>query len=175
MHKQNILIKHPNYMQTFLPYPDFVESSLTLDKVRLNKQVIEGFQILKSMAGMYPTNAWINHPATRMWKGHAPRLIDYSLIMAAEAERRGITYKPTELKDNEKGFPYLEEGMTLPEKIAMMKFHPSFIDQTAVEPEWLGREDFHASHRSNLLRKEFEYYSQFEWTEPIDLPYVWPK
>lgn len=32
----------------------------------------------------------------------------------------------------------------------------------------------HASHRSNLLRKEPEYYTQFGWTEPPDLPYVWP-
>ena len=32
----------------------------------------------------------------------------------------------------------------------------------------------HASHRSNLLRKDPEHYMQFGWTEPPDLPYVWP-
>lgn len=32
----------------------------------------------------------------------------------------------------------------------------------------------HASHRSNLLRKEPEHYTQFGWTEPPDLAYVWP-
>ena len=32
----------------------------------------------------------------------------------------------------------------------------------------------HASHRSNLLRKEPAHYTQFGWTEPPDLPYVWP-
>jgi hypothetical protein len=41
-------------------------------------------------------------------------------------------------------------------------------------PPWLGNESFHASHRSNLLRKDFDYYSQFKWTEPTTLPYIWP-
>lgn len=39
---------------------------------------------------------------------------------------------------------------------------------------WLGNEAFHASHRSNLLRKDPEHYKQFNWTEPNNLPYVWP-
>lgn len=43
-----------------------------------------------------------------------------------------------------------------------------------VMPSWLGDEDFHASHRSNLLRKNFEYYSQFGWKEENNLPYIWP-
>ena len=40
-------------------------------------------------------------------------------------------------------------------------------------PFWLGNEKFHASHRSNLLRKNFEWYSKFGWTEPNNLPYIW--
>jgi hypothetical protein len=42
-------------------------------------------------------------------------------------------------------------------------------------PPWLGDERLHASHRSNLLRKDPEHYGQFEWTEPDDLPYWWPE
>ena len=41
-------------------------------------------------------------------------------------------------------------------------------------PNWLGREDIHRSHRSNLLRKDRQWYSQFGWTESDNLPYVWP-
>jgi len=41
-------------------------------------------------------------------------------------------------------------------------------------PPWLGDRAFHASHRSNLLRKDPAHYGQFGWTEPADLPYVWP-
>ena len=39
---------------------------------------------------------------------------------------------------------------------------------------WLGNDIFHASHRSNLLRKMPEYYSEFGWKEPDNLPYYWP-
>jgi hypothetical protein len=38
---------------------------------------------------------------------------------------------------------------------------------------WFGYEPFHASHRSNLLRKDDDYYSAFGWTDPKDLKYVW--
>ena len=41
-------------------------------------------------------------------------------------------------------------------------------------PPWVGRRPFHASHRSNLLRKDSAWYGQFGWTEQPDLPYVWP-
>ena len=46
-------------------------------------------------------------------------------------------------------------------------------DIAPIPPYWLGNSDFHASHRSNLLRKDPEHYSQFGWTESDDLPYVW--
>lgn len=40
-------------------------------------------------------------------------------------------------------------------------------------PFWLGDEQFHRSHRSNLLRKDFDYYSKF-FDEESNLEYVWP-
>tara|TARA_R100000963_G_C4625321_1_gene91702 strand:+ start:320 stop:571 length:252 start_codon:yes stop_codon:yes gene_type:complete len=43
-----------------------------------------------------------------------------------------------------------------------------------VMPKWLGREDIHASHRSNLLKKDPDFYGVLGWTEPHDLEYVWP-
>lgn len=48
-------------MQTFLPSPIFAESARILDYRRLNKQIVEGYQIL---SGRVP-NA--NHPAC-LWK-----------------------------------------------------------------------------------------------------------
>jgi geranylgeranyl diphosphate synthase type I len=42
------------------------------------------------------------------------------------------------------------------------------------DSKWLGDKKFHASHRSNLLRKDSKYYSQFKWSEPNNLEYVWP-
>jgi hypothetical protein len=41
-------------------------------------------------------------------------------------------------------------------------------------PPWFGRDEFHAAHRANLLRKDPEYYGQFGWTESPDMEYVWP-
>ena len=40
-------------------------------------------------------------------------------------------------------------------------------------PPWLGDDRVHASHRSNLLRKDFNYYSKYNWKEPIDMEYYW--
>jgi len=41
-------------------------------------------------------------------------------------------------------------------------------------PLWLGNTELHASHRSNLLRKDKLFYAQYGWNESADLPYVWP-
>jgi hypothetical protein len=42
-------------------------------------------------------------------------------------------------------------------------------------PAWLGREDFHRSHQSALLRKDPAHYRPiFGLDVPDDLPYVWP-
>ena len=40
-------------------------------------------------------------------------------------------------------------------------------------PYWLGKKSFHSSHRANLLRKDYKYYSQFDWKENPESPYVW--
>ena len=40
-------------------------------------------------------------------------------------------------------------------------------------PHWLGNEQLHASHRSNLLAKDFGHYGGFGWNESDDIPYYW--
>lgn len=91
---------------------------------------------------------WYNHPAVRMWKGYDAALNEYARVICIEWRQRG--YKDTVL---EKLAPD-----------ALVFFYPP----------WLGNPAFHAAHRSNLLRKNAEHYSKFGWTEPHDLPYVWP-
>ena len=61
-------------MQTFLPYPDKRTSLDVLDNKRLNKQILEGYQILKLLSDYSDKKAWAHHPAVLMWKGH-----EYSL------------------------------------------------------------------------------------------------
>lgn len=132
-------------MQTFLPYPDFVVSAKILDYKRLGKQRVEAKQILNVLLNRTTTYGWRNHPATNMWRGYENALKHYHNAIIEEWVRRG--YK---------------NNMPL-----------ESIDTNISYPPWFGREDFHASHRSNLLRKS-SYYSKYNWTEGPDLPYVWP-
>lgn len=135
-------------MQTFLPYNDFRKSAQVLDRQRLGKQRVETLQLLKALAG--ETKGWVNHPAAKMWRGYENALVIYGVAMCDEWISRG--YKDT-----------------CRDKILAYRDYNTAV----VVPKWLGREDFHESHRSNLLRKNREYYSQFGWTEPDDLEYVW--
>lgn len=145
-------------MQTFLPYPNFEQSAQCLDWRRLGKQRVEAFQLLISIGDTWAIierikrgyngpikRGWANHPAAKMWKGYHYSLGSYMNTMIREWTRRG--YKNT------------------------MSLYPT---EDGVMPWWFGSEVFHASHRSNLLRKDFEYYKQFNWTESPDLPYIWP-
>ncbi len=77
-------------MQTFLPYKDFDKSAHALDNKRLNKQVLEGYQILKVLNNPDPRAGWRNHPAVKMWRGFENALFVYILAMVREADRRGI-------------------------------------------------------------------------------------
>jgi len=63
-------------MQTFLPSPDYSLSAKYLDNLRLNKQILEGCQIYRTlMIG----SRWKNHPAVKMWEYHQNALHDYIL------------------------------------------------------------------------------------------------
>lgn len=141
-------------MQTFLPYPDFYASAVVLDRQRLGKQRVECLQLLQSIAGN-PETGWRNHPCTKMWKPFPAALTIYAIEICAEWQARGY------------------QDSCLQKILKLAAVNGWKIDCTAVLPDWLGNEAFHASHRSNLLRKSPEYYSRFGWTEPTDLEYVW--
>lgn len=149
-------------MQTFLPYPSFSDSASCLDNKRLGKQRVECLQILKALSD--PNYGWQNHPAVKMWNslpGKAQLLL-YGMAICDEWISRGF-------KDTcQQKMIDISKGRTPP---YTMYIRP--IDQLFVLP-WLGNPEFHASHRSNLLRKNPLHYSQFGWTESNDLPYVWP-
>jgi len=143
-------------MQTFLPFPEFDKSCAVLDYKRLGKQRVECKQLLKAL-GQYPeglmkpeekpsSGGWAKHPAATMWQGYEAALAMYH---------------------NEAILAWVSRGYrnTMP-----------LIDIEAwIAPPWLGDPLFHASHRSNLIRKDPAYYrDQLGWTEPDDMEYVWP-
>ena len=140
-------------MQTFLPYPSFVRSAQCLDRQRLGKQRVECLQILQALL-LHKGGGWTNHPATRMWRGYERMLAQYGIAMCDEWVRRG--YKDT-----------------CQRKIAALGRRAP--QSSNCKPRWLGLSKFHASHRSNLLRKDWYWYGHYRWKEPDDLPYVWPK
>lgn len=129
-------------MNTFLPVADFDESARCLDRARLGKQRVEVLQLLKGF--------WINHPASKMWRGYEGSLAWYGLVICNEWVSRGY---------NDTCFQKIRE------------LREPDLDRF---PPWFGDEAFHASHRSNLLRKDIRHYSTFGWTESPDLPYIWP-
>lgn len=144
-------------MQTFLPYKSFVASAKVLDNKRLGKQRVEAYQILNTLlAGPLKDDgkkrAWYNHPATQMWKGYEVALSLYGLVICAEWIARGY-------KDS-----------------LYPKFYEYFVSngKNFIMPPWLGWETFHLSHRSNLIRKDFDYYSVLFNMQDNTMSYIWP-
>ena len=148
-------------MQTFLPYPDFAKSASVLDYRRLGKQRVECKQLLSALGFEIMSGrlvdvsmvegrkaGWVNHPATKMWRGYEAALAEYQLHMIMEWKRRGYNNTMETLDVNNA--------------------------RIFMNPPWLGDETFHASHRSNLLRKDPEFYGKYGWTEPHNQQYLWP-
>lgn len=149
-------------MQTFLPYKDFDDSAKALDNKRLNKQILEGYQILKVLNNPDPRAAWRNHPAVKMWRGHEQALFTYILAMVKQANLRGIK---------------TDKNMS---NISMLRIDT--IKQWGNGfPSWYNSNEIDRiteSHRANLYRKDPEYYMDFinDQASPCcdKCQYYWP-
>jgi hypothetical protein len=133
-------------MQTFLPYPSFQDSAICLDNKRLGKQRVEAYQILNCLQGL--SLGWRNHPAVKMWRGYENALSCYGRAICSEWIKRGFN------------------------DTLLSKFSSSGTFQ---DPYWLGNEQFHLSHQSNLVRKLPEHYGKYFPNVPDNLAYIWPK
>jgi hypothetical protein len=133
-------------MQTFLPYKDFTKSANVLDSKRLNKQILEGYQILKVLNSDDPRAAWRNHPAVKMWRGSETHLYDYVLSMANVATLRGIK--------TDKNL----ENIEILRKATLQNWGTK-------KPFWINNKSIvdrlTESHRANLYRKDPEFYFEF--------------
>jgi hypothetical protein len=127
-----------------------------LDDKRLGKQRVEAAQILRILTGQrlfvtQPTgqasNAWQNHPAVLMWRGHDHWLRAY--IAASIREWRARGFNNTILT-------------------------PEFCLSAQAPPAWLGLRRFHVSHQANLVRKLPAVYGKLWPTVDPTLPYWWP-
>ena len=133
-------------MQTFLPYKDFTKSAQALDSKRLNKQVLEGYQILKVLSNPDPRAGWRNHPAVKMWRGHEFGLWDYVMAMVAEATSRGIK--------TDKNMENLQ-ALRNTEQIYWGEGLPTWFDSDMLMRKVT------ATHKFNLYRKDSTYYKDF--------------
>ena len=161
-------------MQTFVPLTDsFGDVAKVLDRQRLNKQALEGWQILMTLLELDPQGnhrtpkGWVNHPAVKMWRGHEMALYLYITDMVDEWKRRG--YKST---IGDKAKATILRGVEL-----------GRVSTPTYSPSWVANlEQFKiiaASHRVALLSKDYDWYSQFDWPEdtgsrPETYDYVWP-
>jgi len=141
-------------VQTFMPAKDFNVSATILDSRRLNKQVLECYQILKVLSGFSESGAWRNHPAVLMWKGAENFLFTYAMAMIREADRRNI--KTDKNKSN----------INLLRSVAGKSWGMS-IPSWYQNPATLKR--ILATHKSNLYLKDPEYYHEFK--AALDDPY----
>lgn len=135
-------------MQTFVTHPEPAICAFVLDDKRLGKQRVEVLQILRANLGL--TKGWVNHPASKMWKGYEGALVTYGLAICDEWTQRGF-------------------ADTCREKIL------SLANPSNDFPKWWAREDVLLSHQSNLVRKFPEHYRNFFPNVVDNLPYVWVK
>lgn len=156
-------------MQTFLPYPDFLLSFKSLDKKRAFKQVVEAKQLICCLSSKYEPNkalpesfklsknylshSGVNHPAAKMWTNKIDWLINYYNV--------GLFHCKVNLEIN-----------TNMEEVEYCVIN--------IEKSWfIGRTEFHASHRNRLREKDLIHYGrEFIYEKDLDIiypnQYLWP-
>jgi hypothetical protein len=149
-------------MQTFLPYPDFIDSARALDPRRLGKQRVEALQVLRGLT--WPRYGWRHHPAVKMWAGYEEALVRYGLDVCD-------VWCFTGRADTCAGT--LATDLAAACGIHQVRTQPALAHAGELPP-WLGQEDLHLSHRVSLLRKDPDFYRPIFGDLPPDLPYVWP-
>lgn len=157
-------------MQTFLPVTDYSESASILDSRRLNKQILETFQIWSVLSFPFKCprcgslklvdkicgcgnpvkpRGYRNHPAIKMWKGFEGNLIVYGFSMALEWKYRGNDHD------------YFNKFVDI-----SRSYSDSELESC---PPWLGHEPLHSSHRIALLSKDIVWYSGRGWLKEEEI------
>lgn len=124
-----------------------------LDDKRLGKQRVETLQIMKALVD---GEGWTHHPATKMWRGYEYSLLNYQYAICYEWHIF-------------RGF-----ADTCLRKTIDIFYSKDYLMDNKADPFWLGDEAFHAAHRSNLLRKDPEFYGRIFDDVGPDLEYIWP-
>ncbi|MGW5345663.1 MSMEG_6728 family protein [Streptomyces sp. HUAS TT3] len=149
-------------MQTFLPFPGFLESATVLDPRRLGKQRVEALQVLRGLT--LPGYGWRHHPAVRMWVGYEEALVRYGLDVCSVWTAGGRA---------DSCAASLTAGFRAVRPRAVVRDQRRLAADGELPP-WLGDPAFHRSHQSALLRKAPEFYRRHFPGVPEGLPYARP-
>ena len=157
-------------MQTFIPYPSYIQSANVLDNRRLNKQRVECFQIYNAIIGQrYRTNGeyvgpakgWLNHPAVVMCKKYPYQFLMYSLAVCKACRERGIADK-----SGIEAFFW-----------DRLKRHEDITPHWITDAETLQKLTF--THRCNLVRKDMKHYGPLfpdvNIINALTVDYHWPR
>jgi hypothetical protein len=138
-------------MQTFITDFDMIQNAKNLDNKRLGKQRVESIYIAEVLL-KNNKNGYKNHPIVKLWKGYESYLIIiYLRSILNEWESRG--FKNVLCNEHYKNL-VLE------------------INPIIVTPPWITKE-FIEAHRSNLIRKNPEYYKKLWPNTKEGLKYIW--
>lgn len=126
-------------MQVFLPFFDFRLVALCLDNKRLNKQLVEAYQIITKRLSY----THMRHPAVLLWEPYLGTLADYAAVLCEEYHNR------------------FHKIHKVAEFLASNKFENQnqtcwFLNENSEDGKLIL-----LSHRVNLLRKNYSHYSQF--------------
>jgi hypothetical protein len=128
-------------MQTFITdSPEVAYGLEYLDRKRLVKQLLETRQIMAALAEQ--TKGWVNHPATKMWRGKETLLHDYAVQNAMQLHMRGYKFQ-NNLDELSKSYLLIEE-----------------LRDT--DGQW--GDEYNKivyTHRGRLFEKDPEYYAQW--------------
>lgn len=142
-------------MQVFVPSHNIFECARVLDNKRLRNQIFETNGILSIIHNRpkvdgSPRRGYMNHPAVLQWKHWPGYLSSYNMACIQEMEKRGV----------------------VPDAYRLIA---ESFESDELCPTWWGDESVHSTHRSRLLQKNPEHYTQFGWSEQYEEPqsYWW--
>lgn len=147
-------------MITWLPYPNMRLSAHVLDSHTLGVQMSQSLSMLRIIAGHKEGGRNRYHASTLSWYHYPEALVlytDYILMeMCKRSQSRGLSS------------PRSSQGCK------MYEIPLEWSQENPIIPDWIGIESIHASHRSTLLKKDLEWYSQFSWNEKPRIDLRWP-
>lgn len=141
-------------MQIFFPLNTAEASVRCLDNKRLVNQILRECKTLIN-------GGWSNHPVSKLWAGYEIGLCCYALDGIQELRHRGLASDT--IDDHESWWS------------GRLAYYCSQPGAKVGIPDLVYEPEFQLAHRSNLLAKDFEWYSRMpEFAGVVQgMPYIW--